>query len=149
MTIALTGNDSIIIDGLPLVDLATGDVGALTFPNDITSSTTGKNGNSIIAFNETGKIAELSIRVLRASDDDKTLNSKFKTMESDFPSFTVLTGSVVKRIGDGLSNVTEDTYSLSGGTFRKRVEGTSNVEGDTEQAIATYIITFTNSSRNL
>jgi hypothetical protein len=149
MTIALTGNDSIIIDGLPLVDLANGDVGTLTFPNDITSATTGKNGNSIIALNETGKIAELSIRVLRGSSDDKTLNSKFKTMEADLPSFTLLTGSIVKRIGDGISNVVEDTYALSGGTFSKRVETTSNVEGDIEQGVSVYNIRFTNSSRNL
>jgi len=149
MTIALTGNDSIIIDGLPLVDLANGDVGTLTFPNDITSATTGKNGNSIIALNETGKIAELSIRVLRGSSDDKTLNSKFKTMEADLPSFTLLTGSIVKRIGDGSSNVTEDTYALSGGSFSKRVETTSNVEGDIEQGVSVYNIRFTNSSRNL
>ena len=149
MTIALTGNDSIIIDGLPLVDLANGDVGTLTFPNDITSATTGKNGNSIIALNETGKIAELSIRVLRGSSDDKTLNSKFKTMEADLPSFTLLTGSIVKRIGDGISNVVEDTYALSGGSFSKRVETTSNVEGDIEQGVSIYNIRFTNSSRNL
>jgi hypothetical protein len=149
MTIALTGNDSIIIDGLPLVDLANGDVGTLTFPNDITSATTGKNGNSIIALNETGKIAELSIRVLRGSSDDKTLNSKFKTMEADLPSFTLLTGSIVKRIGDGISNVVEDTYALSGGSFSKRVETTSNVEGDIEQGVSVYNIRFTNSSRNL
>ena len=149
MTIALTGNDSIIIDGLPLVDLANGDVGTLTFPNDLTSATTGKNGNSIIAINETGKIAELSIRVLRGSSDDKTLNSKMKTMEADLPSFTLLTGSIVKRIGDGISNVTEDTYALSGGTFSKRVETTSNVEGDIEQGVSIYNIRFTNSSRNL
>ena len=145
----LTGNDSIIIDGLPLVDLANGDVGTLTFPNDITSATTGKNGNSIIALNETGKIAELSIRVLRGSSDDKTLNSKFKTMEADLPSFTLLTGSIVKRIGDGISNVVEDTYALSGGSFSKRVETTSNVEGDIEQGVSVYNIRFTNSSRNL
>ena len=149
MTIALTGNDSIIIDGLPLVDLANGDVGALGFPNDLTSSTTGKNGNSIITINETGKIALLTLRLLRGSSDDKTLNSKMKTMETDLPSFTLLTGSIVKRIGDGISNVIEDTYALSGGTFSKRVEATSNVEGDTEQGVAVYIITFTNSSRNL
>ena len=149
MTIALTGNDSIIIDGLPLVDLANGDVGTLTFPNDITSATTGKNGNSIIALNETGKIAELSIRVLRGSSDDKTLNSKFKTMEADLPSFTLLTGSIVKRIGDGISNVVEDTYALSGGSFSKRVETTTNVEGDIEQGVSVYNIRFTNSSRNL
>lgn len=149
MTIALTGNDSIIIDGLPLVDLANGDVGTLTFPNDITSATTGKNGNSIIALNETGKIAELSIRVLRGSNDDKTLNSKFKTMVADFPSFTLMTGSITKRIGDGQSNVTEDTYTLSGGAFSKRVETTSNVEGDIEQGVSVYNIRFTNSSRNL
>lgn len=150
MTIALTGNDTIIIDGLPLdFGLATGDVATLTFPNDITSATTGKNGNSIIALNETGKIAELSIRVLRGSSDDKTLNSKFRTMEADLPSFTLLTGSIVKRIGDGISNVVEDTYALSGGSFSKRVETTSNVEGDIEQGVSIYNIRFTNSSRNL
>ncbi len=150
MTIALTGNDSIIIDGLPLdFGLANGDVATLTFPNDITSATTGKNGNSIIALNETGKIAELSVRVLRGSSDDKTLNSKFKTMEADLPSFTLITASIIKKIGDGQSNVTEDTYALSGGTFSKRVETTSNVEGDIEQGVSVYNIRFTNSSRNL
>jgi len=149
MTIALTGNDSIIIDGLPLVDLANGDIGTLTFPNDITSATTGKNGNSIIVINETGQIAELSLRVLRGSSDDKTLNSRFKVMEADLPSFVLITGSIIKRIGDGISNVVEDTYALSGGSFSKRVETTSNVEGDIEQGVSVYNIRFTNSSRNL
>ena len=34
MTISLTGNDTISIDGVPLDDLGDGDVGSLTHPNE-------------------------------------------------------------------------------------------------------------------
>ena len=56
---------------------------------------------------------------------------------------------MIKKIGDGLGNITNDTYNLSGGIISKRVEATSNVEGNTDQALAIYNIKFTNSPRSL
>ena len=147
--LSLTGADTITIDGVPLVDFGDGDVGALTFPNSLTETKKGKNGNGIIALNETGDISELTLRIIRGSPDDKTLNSRLLVMKGDFASFVTLTGGIVKKMGDGLGNVANDIYSMSGGSFSKRIEVISNVEGNTDQAIAIYTITFVNSDRSI
>ena len=67
----LTGEDTIIINNVPLIDLADGDVGSLTFPNDVMAMSTGKNKNTIFAKDEAGCNAELVVRVPRASFTDK------------------------------------------------------------------------------
>ena len=148
-TQSLTGSDTISIDGIPLIDLGDGDVGSLTHPNELVGVKTGKNGNSIFALNETGDRADLVLRVLRGSNDDKTLNSRLVSMKADFAGFVTITGQVIKKVGDGLGNVTNDIYDLSGGVFSKRVETISNVEGNTDQSLAIYNIKFTNSPRSL
>ncbi len=148
-TQSLTGSDTISIDGIPLIDLGDGDVGSLTHPNELVGVKTGKNGNSIFALNETGDQADLVLRVLRGSNDDKTLNSRLVSMKADFAGFVTITGQVIKKVGDGLGNVTNDIYDLSGGVFSKRVETISNVEGNTDQSLAIYNIKFTNSPRSL
>jgi hypothetical protein len=148
-TQSLTGSDTISIDGIPLIDLGDGDVGSLTYPNELVGVKTGKNGNSIFALNETGDQADLVLRVLRGSNDDKTLNSRLVSMKADLASFVTITGQVIKKVGDGKGNVTNDIYDLSGGVFSKRVETTSNVEGNTDQSLAIYNIKFTNSPRSL
>jgi hypothetical protein len=148
-TQSLTGSDTISIDGIPLIDLGDGDVGSLTYPNELVGVKTGKNGNSIFALNETGDQADLVLRVLRGSKDDKTLNSRLISMKADFAGFTTLTAQVIKKVGDGQGNVTNDIYDLSGGVFSKRVETVSNVEGNTDQSLAIYNIKFTNSPRSL
>jgi hypothetical protein len=148
-TFSLTGEDTISIDTIPLIDLADGDVGALTFPNELVTPKTGKNKNSIYSLNETGNQADLVIRVIRGSNDDKTLNSRLTAMRADFPAFTLISAQVVKKVGDGQGNVTNDIYDLTGGVFSAPVAVTSNVEGDTEQAVAVYNIKFTNSPRSI
>jgi hypothetical protein len=148
-TQSLTGSDTISIDGIPLIDLGDGDVGSLTYPNELVGVKTGKNGNSIFALNETGDQADLVLRVLRGSNDDKTLNSRLVSMKADFAGFVTITGQVIKKVGDGKGNVTNDIYDLSGGVFSKRVETISNVEGNTDQSLAIYNIKFTNSPRSL
>ena len=65
------------------------------------------------------------------------------------PIFSKYHGKVIKKVGDGKGNVTNDIYDLSGGVFSKRVETTSNVEGNTDQSLAIYNIKFTNSPRSL
>jgi hypothetical protein len=146
-TIILTGSDTIQINDRVFVDIADAEVATLSFPNELVGTKIGKNGNSIFALNETGKEASLELRVLRASSDDKFLNSLKLDMERDFSAFTVLGGEITKRMGDGAGNVSRDIYTLSGGIFKQSIDVASNVEGDTEQAISLYRFTFTNAPR--
>jgi len=148
-TVTLSGNDSTIIDNIPLTDLADGDCTSLTFPNDIASLKTGKNGNSVYSLNESGNQAEMKVRVLRGSSDDKRLNAKMVQQQANFAGTVLMQGEFVKKLGDGLGNVTSDTYITSGGIFTKRVEAKTNTDGDTEQSVAIYTIKFSNAPRIL
>jgi len=148
-TVSLTGADTIVLNDRVFVDTADGDIAALSFPNDLANVKTGKNGNSIYAFNETGRQCEFKIRVVRASSDDKFLNSILTKMKSDFSAFTLITGVFVKRAGDGQGNITNDNYTVSGGIVKKNVEAKSNVEGDADQSVSEYTIHFANADRSL
>jgi hypothetical protein len=146
-TVSLSGGDTLIIQGIPIVDVADGDYADLTFPNDLMAVKTGKNGNSIYAFNSTGKQCDLKMRVIRGSRDDATLNSFVEMLKYDPASFILLGATLVKRAGDGQGFIAHDTYKLSGGIPSKQVGVKSNAEGDTEQAVAIYEFKFTNSDR--
>lgn len=147
--VALTGKDTIIINGRVLNDLVDGDCAVITFPNDLMNLKTGKNGNSIYAFNESGKQIEMDLRVVRGSSDDKFLNGILTDMKNLRASFVLMTGEFVKNIGDGAGNITQDIYQLSGGVFKKNTEVKENAEGDTEQAVAMYKLAFSNAPRTI
>ena len=66
--VSLTGKDTVIVNGTILNDLADGDCAALTFPDFLTQGKTGKNGNTIYAFNTTGRRCKLVLRLIRGSD---------------------------------------------------------------------------------
>jgi len=68
-------------------------------------------------------------------------------MRNDLPSFTLMAGYFVKRVGDGKGNVSSDTYLLNGGVFTKQVEVSENVEGGTDPAVCVYHLKFSNSDR--
>lgn len=150
---SLTGKDTIIIgqngNGQPFNDFGDGDVVNLTFPNELMSVKTGKGGNSIYAFNESGKQVDVELRVLLGSDDDKYLNSLLTNMKQDPASFVLMNGEFIKRVGDGEGNVNNVKYTMSGGIFSQEVDVKENVEGDTEQAIAIYRMKFTNAPRSI
>jgi len=145
----MSGNDSIKINNKILADFASDDIAVLTFPNELASIKTGKNGNSIYAINETGRQAELVLKVIRGSSDDKYLASQLSAQKNNFAGFILMIGEFIKRIGDGTGNIVSDTYILSGGVFSKEVEAKSNVAGDADQSISTYTIRFANSPRIL
>jgi len=148
-TSSLTGADTVQINDRVFNDFGDGDIVTISYPNELVSVKTGKNGNSIYAFNETGRQVDVEIRVLRASPDDKFLNSIKLGMERDFSAFSLLSGEFVKRVGDGLGNVSREVYSLSGGVFTQSVDTKSNVEGDTEQSISLYRLKFTNAPKSI
>lgn len=148
-TVSLTGQDTMVINGKVLNDLADGDVAALTFPNDLMSLKIGKNGNALYAFNETGEEADAELRIIRGSSDDKFLQGLLNTMKRDPASFVLITGEFVKRVGDGQGNTTRDIYTMSGGVILKNVEAKDNVEGDTDQSVSIFTMKFSNAPRSL
>jgi hypothetical protein len=148
-TISMTGSDTVSVNNRIFADLADGDAVQLTFPNEMAVIKTGKDGNSLYALNESGRQAEVIIRVIRGSADDKFLNGLLANQRANFASFVLMNAEFIKRIGDGQGNVLSDTYVLSGGVFSKQVEAKSNVEGDTEQSVAIYNLRFSNSPRAL
>lgn len=149
MVTSLTGKDTIKINGRILNDLADGDCAVLTFPNDLTAIKTGKGGNSVYAFNYSGNQAEVSLRVLRGSSDDKFLNNLLALLKNDPAAFSLMQGEFTKNIGDGAGAINNDTYIMSGGIFKKQPEVKENAEGDTEQAIAIYNMIFSNAPRTI
>ena len=148
-SLSLTGNDTLKLRDRVFADFEDGDYAVLTFPNDIAALKTGKDGNTIYALNETGRQAELVIRVLRGSSDDKFLQNILAEQRNDFSGFVTLEGELVKRVGDGQGNITTDTYLVTGGVFTKNVEVKSNAEADTDQSVSVYTIAFGNNTRTL
>ena len=145
-TYALTGDDSIIINDIPLRDFANNDIGTLELPNNLYEMATGKNSNTIFALDESGNNATLTVRVLMSSGDDKRLNGMIP-QSNGFAQTVLATGSVVKQVGDGQGNVSYNTYVLAGGMVQKKPEIKTNVNGDTEQAVVTYVLQFAEANR--
>lgn len=145
--IALTGKDTIAIDGLPFLNFGTGDVFMGEFPNNISTVDVGKNGNVIAALNANGALMEATIRLLRGSPEDIYLTTREAQWQSDPAAFVVYTGNFVKRIGDGTGAISPDTYIAAFGIPKKLVAFKSNVAGDTTQALAEHYITFGQSIR--
>lgn len=145
-TYSLTGDDTIIINDIPLKDFPNGDIATLELPNNLMEIATGKNGNTIFALDEAGNNATLTVRLLLSSNDDKRLNGLIPPSDG-FASYVLLTGSVVKQVGDGAGNISYNTYLLQGGMVQKKPAIKSNVNGDVEQAIVEYTIQFANAAR--
>jgi len=145
--VAMTGADTVKINNRILSDFAEADCVKLTYPNEIANVKTGKNGNSIYGFNESGKQCELELRLIRGSDDDKFMNNLLAAQQNNFAGFTLMIGEFVKRIGDGQGNVLSDTYIMSGGIFSNQPEAKSNVEGDVEQSVTIWKLKFSNAPR--
>lgn len=146
-TLSLSGDDTIVIGGRVITDLGDGDVAELSYPTELINVKTGKNGNSIFAFNNTGEQCDLRLRVLRGSDDDKFLNSEVAALRNDPAGYVVLDAQLVKRIGDGGGVITNDTYILGAGVPTRNVGAAENAEGGTDQSLAIYEFKFTNSQR--
>jgi len=147
--VSLTGNDITSLSDHIFKNLADGDAVVLDFPNDIAAGKVGKNGNLIIAFNATGKTVNMQIRVLAGSSDDKYLNSRYNEYLNDPPSFILFNGEFTKRVGDGKGGVNSIVYSMNQGYFTKPPVTKENVEGDTEQAVAIWNLSFPNTDRGI
>lgn len=145
-SVSLSGDDVLQIAGRVLANFADGDVALLKFEEDLAVVKAGKDGNTIFASKEAGRVATLDIRVLLGSKDDQFLNSLMQSQQADFSSFVLMDGFFTKRIGDGKSKITSKIYQCSGGIFSRRPDAKNNVDGDTEQSVAVYHMKFGNSS---
>ncbi len=145
----ICSNDTLTLNGNVFNDLADDDVTTVTFPNQRMTRKTGKNGNTIISQNANGLNADLVVRVMRGSADDIFLQQIISAQPADFPAITLLSGTFVKRLGDGQGNVESDTYVLAGGTISKIPDGKENVSGDTSQGVTVYNMIFASGARTI
>jgi hypothetical protein len=143
-TTAITGKDVLVLNGRLILGLADGDNCSLTHPNELVTVKTGKDGNTLYAYNATGQQGELTIRLVRGCSDDVFLNGLLRAMQIDPAAFPLIAGQLIKRIGNGLGVVRNDTLVMLGGIFSKQVDGTSNAEGNTDQAVSVYTFKFGN-----
>lgn len=148
-SVSLTGADTIQVDSRVLADLADQDAVMMAFPNDLAAVKASKNGNTIYAFNEMGRMVECTIRVLAGSSDDQYLTSRLQEMINGFSDFILVTGVFTKRVGDGQGGIASIVYQCSGGIFKKQVEAKTSAEGDVEQSVAVYVIQFGNNSKSI
>lgn len=145
---AYTSADLIEINGRQLTDLADGDCVVITFPNELSALTTGKNGNNIASHNETGRNAEVALRIVAGSNDDKFLNSIVNAWKDRLDTFEPMTADFSKLITvDG--GKTTLNISCSFGIPVKDVETKENVEGDKEQGVSVYNFRFGDHKRSL
>lgn len=145
----ITSNDTLTLNNRVITNLSLGDTTSITFPNELISRKTGKNGNTIFARNAAGVNADLSLRVQRGSADDQYLQGIISNSPVDFPSTVLINGTFVKRLGDGQGNVLSDIYTMAGGVINKQVEGKENQDGDLAQGEAVYSIKFATAKRNI
>ena len=145
----VTGDDTLVLNGRVLTDLATDDVTTITLPNELVNLKTGKNGNSIFSKNNQGYNGNVMVKVARGSSDDQFLNGIQAAMDKDFVGTSLMSGSFSKRLGDGQGNVKYDVFSLAGGIISKLVDSKDNTSGNTEQAEAIYNIKFSNCRRGI
>lgn len=146
-TYALTGNDTLTIDNRVFKDFGNGTTITITFPNEKTGENTGKNGNTVFSTNTQGKNVNVELRILAGSSDDTYLNGRLIGQDRDLPTFILLNATFSKRIGDGNGNVKYINYNLQGGTFKNGIDGSENLEGETDQGIAVYKLFFAEGER--
>lgn len=143
-SVSLTGQDTATIDGIILQTLADGNPFEITFPNDLGAVKVGKNGNTIYAKNEQGRMANVTLRVLTGAADDKYLNSRMQEWINDPSTFELLVGVFIKRVGDGQGNIESKVYNCTGGVFRRQVSAKTSSDGDVEQSVASFELIFGN-----
>lgn len=148
-TKTLVGKDTITVGGRVLADFGHGEIGKITYPTELATVKTGKNGNTIYVQNASGFQAVLTLKLIRGSADDKYMQSQLTSVRSNPTTYVLLDAELTKNLGDGSGNVSNDAYILTGGMPTKQVEVSSNVEGDVEQALAEYTIVFASSDRAL
>lgn len=153
MADAYTAKDTIIVTDYQgewvLSDFANGTVAELSAPNDLSSTTTGYNGNSLGAHNEPGRQRECTIRLVKSSGDDKRLNKNYNLWKNRDLRFRALKASFTKNVAHDDGTTTRDTVDCYFGLPAGQPTQTLDTEGNTDQVVSVYMLRFGNSERNM
>ena len=144
---AIAGKDVLIINGQVLTGYADADAIKFEPQGPISEMKVSKDGNSIYAMKYTGIMSKLTLRLIRGSFDDITLNGLLQQWIADPSLFVLMSGSYVKRIGDGKGGLVNEVYQMAGGVFETIPAGTSNMDGSIEQSVTVYTFMFRNDAR--
>lgn len=144
---AVAGNDVLILNGQVFTGYADADAIKFEPQGPIAQMKVSKDGNSIYAMQYSGIVGKLTIRLVRGCLDDQTLNALLQQWIGDPSTFVLMSGSYVKRVGDGKGNVTSEVYQLGGGVFEMIPSGMSNMDGSTESSVTVYTLLFRNDAR--
>jgi len=141
----LRAGDSLILDGKVVLDFADGDYFTTDYPNDLATSSKGKNGNGITVKNEQGTVVNTTLRILVGHETDKYLNNKLIQFKNDTLHYSYITATATQYYGDGNGNVEKKVLNLTGGVVLKPAGTISSASGNTDQAVAIYTLQFLNS----
>lgn len=144
---AVAGKDVLIINGQVFTGYADADAIKFEPQGTIAQMKVSKDGNSIYAMQYSGIVGKLTVRLVRACFDDQTLNGLLQQWIADPAGFVLMSGSYVKRVGDGKGNTTSEVYQLAGGVFEAIPMAASNMDGNTEQSVTVYTLLFRNDAR--
>lgn len=132
-----------------LSDFANASVIETTAENELSSLTTGYNGNGLGAHNEPGRQRVANIRLVKASGDDKRFNENYTLWKNRDSRFRPLEISFTKNIAHEDGSITLDTLYCYFGLPAGQPSQVDNTEGDTEQVVSAYSIRFANHDRVL
>lgn len=132
-----------------LTDFADNTVAELTAPNNLSTTSTGYNGNSLGAHNEPGRQRELTLRLVKASGDDKRFNENYNLWKNRDFRFKPLTMRFTKNVAHSDGSVTRDTVECYFGLPGAQPVQTTDVAGSTDQVVSVYMLRFGNSERSL
>lgn len=139
---AVTGTDTLIINGRIITALADASAVDLTAPNDLSVVKRGKDGNLVYGKNEMGRMANMVIRLVLGSDDDKYLNSLLAQWKQSTSDFILMTGAFYKRTGDGAGGLQTKVHQLTGGVPKNFPEALTAADGNTDQSVSIWTITW-------
>lgn len=148
-TYSLTGNDTLTLFDRVFRDFGDGVVLTATYPNDLFTKSTGKNGNTLYSQNQQGRNVDVEIRLLRGSSDDAFMQEEMNSRIANFASQSLISGEFVKLIGDGAGNIQRDVMTVSGGLFMRKVDSQDAQDGSTDAAIALYRLSFADGARSI
>jgi len=157
-TMSLFGSDTITVGGKLLKNFCSGEVGKVTYQNDIGTVKTGKDGSAIFIKNETGYQATLEVHVIRGSEDDISLDTFRTNYIADPSKYVLLNAEIAKPFGSGTgptpgttggTGIKTDKLTLNNGIPTKNVDMVVNLDGDSEQAISVYTYVFASTTRSI
>lgn len=134
----LVAGDTFLFNDIPMqLDFANGDVVTITYPNDLVTRTTGKNGNTIFAYNEAGNNADVMMKLMRGGKGDKSINGFLSQMVRNFGDYVPANAAFTKRLQEDGKTIFDNT-TLGALMFKKKPDVKGNVDGDGEQGTITY-----------